>query len=348
VSSKPGAGQLRKQRREYVIALVNLIESNDFHKYLVVTRDEYASDIQNRRVLSLKIAQEVESGQREGYGVLILTDEPLPTCIVTPSQIAVVEGLKELVLRERSAISMKLMPQWQFVEMNIENAFFALMKQQCGYVAGEASALRNLLQALRRERRLPEFAPVWFGTDEVAKKSADVIRKTDEKSHDEKGKKEIAQAQKDSIERKLRSENGPRAQALREYIHTLAKAAAEKPEQRSAQTERLFPEYSTWIKRRFSEQWETTEVTSDVEDYGGVQWNGRPLDGILVKTMIGQKDRILGAYNTDCFVFGFVNDVEFAMQRDPLVLECGNSNRSVVNWKLRRQFKSKWKWGPQP
>jgi hypothetical protein len=340
-------GELRKQRREYVIALVNLIESDTFRQYLVVTEDEYTSDIQNRRVLSLKIAQEVESGQREGYGVLTLTDEPLPACIVTPSRIADVEGLKELLLRERSVISMKLVPQWQFVEMNIGDAFFALMKQQCGYVAGEASVLRNLLQALRRERKLPEFAPLWFETDEVAKKAAEVIRKKDEESREEEGKKEIAKAQKENIERKLRRENGPKAQALREYMHTLAKAAAEKPEQLSAQAERLFPEYSTWARRRFSEKWETTEVTSDVEDFGSVEWNGRPLDGILVKTVVAQKNRVLGAYETDCFIFGLVNDVEFGMQRDPLALKCGNSSRSIATWKVRRHFKSKWNWEQQ-
>jgi hypothetical protein len=56
----------------------------------------------------------------------------------------------------------------------------------------------------------------------------------------------------------------------------------------------------------------------------------------------------LGAYDTGCFFFGLVDDVEFSMQRDPFALECANSDSAVTNWKvnIRRQFKSKWNWEP--
>jgi hypothetical protein len=53
--------ELRKQRREYILGLVNLIESDTFRKYRIVTAEEYTNDIQNRHALSLTIAQEVGS-----------------------------------------------------------------------------------------------------------------------------------------------------------------------------------------------------------------------------------------------------------------------------------------------
>jgi hypothetical protein len=51
-----------------------------------------------------------------------------------------------------------------------------LVKQQCGYAAGEASGLRTLMGALRREKELYEFAPIWFETDQVDAVSAELIR----------------------------------------------------------------------------------------------------------------------------------------------------------------------------
>ena len=135
-------GQLRKQRREYIRALVNLLEEDTFREYGIVKANDYAGEIQSRHALSLKFAQEVEKNERAGYGILTVTEGSLPACVVTPPRTDHVEGLKELLLRERVTISNKLLPDWQFVEMKVEDAFIAIMKQQCGYVAGDASALR--------------------------------------------------------------------------------------------------------------------------------------------------------------------------------------------------------------
>jgi hypothetical protein len=86
-------GELRKQRREYILEVVNLLENDIFSEYRIVTETEYATDLQERRALSLEIAQQVERNERRGYGVLSMTDAPTPACIVTPSH-AVAEGLK--------------------------------------------------------------------------------------------------------------------------------------------------------------------------------------------------------------------------------------------------------------
>jgi hypothetical protein len=51
------------------------------------------------------------------------------------------------------------------------------MRQQCGYVAGEESALRTFMGALGRERKRYEFAPLWFETSQVDAVSAELDRK---------------------------------------------------------------------------------------------------------------------------------------------------------------------------
>jgi tetratricopeptide (TPR) repeat protein len=356
-------GELRKQPEEYILRLLHLIENDTFRQYQIVTATEIASEIQNRHAFSLRLAQEVENNQRVGYGALSVTDAPIPACILIPADADYVEGLEELLLRERTAISNKLLSDWQFVEMKIEDAYIAVMKQQCGYVAGEASALRNIMQALRREKKLYEFAPIWFETDKVAAISAEIRQKKAEaaaaikRQEDlDNAQKQKLRAQKEAVEADLRNESGPKAQALRDRIHNLINRLPRdtadndsrnlKTQQRVFEAERSFPEYLRWLNRQLADQWETMDVQSVVNDFGVVQWNGRPLDGVIVKTTVKLRNRPLGTYETGCFLLGLVDDVEFAMQRDPFVVICDSSasQQSITKWKQRRQFKSKWNW----
>jgi hypothetical protein len=356
-------GELAKQRKEYIVALANLVETDAFRQFRVVSAADYASEIQNRRALALTIAKEVDGNQRAGYGLLIVTDAPLPVCLVTPfSNVDYLDGLKELLQGERLAISHKLLPQWQFVDMKVEDAFIALMKQQCGYVAGEAGALRNVMQALRREKKLYEFAPIWFEADKVAAISAEIRQKKAEAAAAIKRQEDLnnaqnqkLQAQKEAVEANLREDSGPKAQALRDRIHNLInelpKDTADasrnlKTQQRLFEAERLFPEYLNWLNKQLAAQWETMDVQSEVNDFGVVQWNGRPLDGVIVKTTVKLRNRPQGAYETGCFLLGLVDDVEFAMQRDPFAVACDSSasQQTITKWKQRRQFKSKWNW----
>ena len=104
----------------------------------------------------------------------------------------------------------------------------------------------------------------------------------------------------------------------------------------------MFPAFASWLNRRFDDQWETTDVLSEIADYGKVQWNGRILDGIIVKTTVTQKNRIKGAYETNCFILGLVEDEEFSMTRDMFGVQCGSSRPILDDWKARREFRSLW------
>ena len=141
-------GDMRKAPQEYVLGLANLIDHGAFREYRVVTTDEYASEFQNRRTLSLQYAQQVEHGQRDGYGVVIVTDAALPVCMVAPSHPEYVEALKQLVLTNRTAVSMKPLANWPTIEMKVEAVVLALQKQQCGYVTGEAKAVPGLFKSV--------------------------------------------------------------------------------------------------------------------------------------------------------------------------------------------------------
>jgi tetratricopeptide (TPR) repeat protein len=342
-------GELRKQAREHVLGVLNLLGNDSFLEYRIVTEREYAAELEERRDLSSKIAQEVERNERTGYGVLTVTDAPVPACVIIPARADhTTEGLKKLLVDHRVQISMKLLPDWQFVERKGGEAYIVLMRQQCGYVAGEESALRTFMGALGRERKRYEFAPLWFETSQVDAVSAELDRKKRQEQANEDAITKIDKEHKTAVELKLRKENGPRANPLRDRIHNLIhdlpQDAAEEAQRRGIETGRLFPQYLNWLKKSFSGQWETTEVTSEVSDFGVVEWNGRPLDGVIVKTMVKQRNRERGENKTDCFLFGLVDDVEFTMQRDPISIPCDGP---ITNWKVRRQFASKWNWEPE-
>jgi hypothetical protein len=144
--------------------------------------------------------------------------------------------------------------------------------------------------------------------------------------------------EKSEIERKLREANGAKARGLMNYIHDLVSAMAEK---RPVEDANLFPAYSKWLDERFGDQWQTFNVSSEVADFGTVQWEQRPLTAVVVKTVVQQKNRILGKYDKRCYLFGYVDDEEFTMLRDPFALDCSDSG-DLGKWKIGERFRSQW------
>ena len=86
---------------------------------------------------------------------------------------------------------------------------------------------------------------------------------------------------------------------------------------------------------------ETFNVSSDVADFGVVQWENRPLDAVVVKTTVHQKNRFIGMYEDKCYLFGFVADEEFSMLRDSFAVDC-NDAPDVNKWKVGERFQSRW------
>src|SRR5262249_40069802 len=145
------------------------------------------------------------------------------------------------------------------------------------------------------------------------------------------------QNQKTEQEKRLRERNGVRARGLLSRVDEFIKPLAE---QRTVDKDGWFSNYSTWLNTRFADQWQTFNLSSEVADFGIVQWNGRPLDAIIVRSVIQQKNRIEGKYDNGCFMFGFVDDVEFAMSREPFSVPCDSSDRVIRTWKVGKNFQS--------
>jgi hypothetical protein len=129
-----------------------------------------------------------------------------------------------------------------------------------------------------------------------------------------------------------------KARGLMNSIHDLVRAMAEKHHVEDAN---LFSAYSKWLDQRFGDQWQTFNVSSDVADFGTVRWEQRPLNAVVVRTIVQQKNRVLGKYEDRCYLFGFVNDEEFSILRDPFAIDCSDSG-DLAKWKVGERFQSQW------
>ena len=343
-------GNLLTSREDYVFALAKLLEADTFRKY--VTISDYASVFQKRQALSLQIEAELDKNSRKGFGAISVTEIPV-ACVVTPSKAEWTDGLKELLRQNADVIAPTLTSEWQYVDTSTTDlAFRGLQRHQCGFVLGDDSSLREVMVALRREKIKYAFAPIWWdgkAVDQATFDAHDAIQQEILKKKEEERKRQeedalqaerdkTKQNQKSEIERKLREANGTKARGLMNYIHDIVNSMAEK---RPVKNAGLFPAYSNWLDQRFADQWETFSVGSDVADFGTVQWEHRPLTAIVVKTIVQQKNRILGKYDSRCYLFGFVNDEEFDMLRDAFAFDCGDT-AAVKRWKIGEQFQSQW------
>ncbi|WP_192246807.1 hypothetical protein [Mesorhizobium silamurunense] len=81
-------------------------------------------------------------------------------------------------------------------------------------------------------------------------------------------------------------------------------------------------------------------MTSEVQDYGSVNWKGRSLDGIVVKTTVKVASAERGEYKDECFLFGAVVDYEFQMMRDPYESKCDAD--TSAQWAIGHELKSLW------
>jgi uncharacterized protein len=343
-------GELLKDREEYIMALAKMMEGETFRKYEIVS--EYPKEFQNRQTLSLEIETDIDSNTRKGFGV-ITTAGSAVACVITPNRTERGDGLKELLRRNTAVIAPAVTGDWKTVDTaNTDLAFLGLQRRQCGYLLGDASALGLIMPALRRDNLKYAFAPVWWSYEEVDQAAFDVndarqqeiIKKEQIKQQQQALDALTAQrardkeTQKTEIERGLREKNGVRARGVENDIHDLVSGVAEK---RAIDRDGVFSTYSEWMDRRFADHWETFSVNSEIADFGVIQWQRRPLQAIVVMSVIHQKNRILGKYEDQCYMFGVVNDEEFNMWREPFAVDCTDGS-FVSKWKIGKSFESQW------
>ncbi len=80
-----------------------------------------------------------------------------------------------------------------------------------------------------------------------------------------------------------------------------------------------------------------SSTTGDIENFVGI--SAQPtFDCAKARSATGR----IGKYEDHCYMFGFVDDREFGMQREPFAVDCDGGIRAVSKWKVAEKFQSQW------
>jgi hypothetical protein len=139
---------------------------------------------------------------------------------------------------------------------------------------------------------------------------------------------------------KLRKENGALARGLEGGILDEINAFLRRGDDRT-HVKQEWPDFANWYQARIQEQWELENITSELNDYGVVEWKNRVLEAGFEAITFKMKHRLLGEHQPTCFIFGHIVDREFEIERDPIIVPCDKSDR-VERYKSAHNFSSKW------
>ncbi|ESY86403.1 hypothetical protein X739_11870 [Mesorhizobium sp. LNHC220B00] len=303
--------------------------------------------------LSVKIAQEVSSGTREGYGGIVLVNSSTRICSVADGSLDI-HGAAIDKIAAYAAISGDKVPY-----SSIDKAYEDIRHEHCRVLYASAANLKATSEALARDGVQYTFAPVWLDKSDAATAAAklDAAKQQEVKAAEAKRvaadeEKRIA-AQREEDEKKsqsmrqagLRQKNGPAASALLNIFSDGLKRTVLGPADKAntgpgINVEGLFPDFTKWNAGLSRDDWKATDVISEVQDYGTVNWGGRNLDGIFIKTTVKMASAERGQYKDECFLFGAVVDNEFQMVRDPYESTCDAD--TSANWAVGHELKSLW------
>ncbi|BCH05352.1 hypothetical protein MesoLj131b_73510 (plasmid) [Mesorhizobium sp. 131-2-5] len=334
-------------------AYLEAIEAKTLRVFDAVRYVDIKARMDTDQGLSVKIAQEVSSGTREGYGGIVLMNSSTKICSVADGGLDI-HGAAIDKIAAYAAVSGDKVPY-----SSIDKAYEDVRHEHCRVLYASAANLKATSEALTREGVPFTFAPVWLDKSDAATaaEKLDAAKEQEVKAAEAKRvaadeEKRIA-ARREEDEKKsksmrqagLRQNNGPAATALLNIFSDGLKrtvlGTADKANTGSGiNVEGLFPEFAKWNAGLSRDDWKATDVISEVQDYGTVNWHGRNLDGIFVRTTVKMASAERGQYKDECFLFGAVVDNEFQMVRDPYESKCDADTSG--NWSVGHELKSLW------
>ncbi|RXT36115.1 hypothetical protein B5V01_30405 [Mesorhizobium erdmanii] len=336
-------------------AYLEAMEAKNIRVFDSIRYEDIKAHMESDQALASKIAQEISSGTREGYGGILLTNSSVRICSVVDGGPDVHATTIDKIAKYAAVAGPEVLYP------SIDKAYEDVRHEQCRVLYTSAINLKAISEALARDAVQFTFAPVWLDETDAANAAAklDAAKQAEVKAAEAKRvaaeeQKRIA-AQRDEDEKSskaarqagLRRKNGPAATALLNMFsdglkETVLGNATDKANSSSQiNMESLFPEFAKWNAGLSHDDWKATNVTSEVQDYGTVAWMGRSLDGIVVRATVKMASAERGQYKDECFLFGAVIDSEFKMVRDPYESKCDDTDTSG-RWAVGHSLTSLW------
>lgn len=349
----------------YSRPFVELVEKGDFAVMATVLWSDIGAQADAERQLSQDIERGIATGARDGFGWLRLESETPKTCMIT----ATFASAHEAILFVRAPFAADLPESMDLFPMDLERAFYAMQRGQCGVVYANSADLRTLILAAKREGIAYSVLPNWVtpqelkqivdgleqtAREETAQLEAARARKLaaaalEAQNTEAKAKLDAAKALADAEtararEALLRKTYGQEANGAYKSLEQTARGFFDASDARGDRTEfsRLFPALAAWQAASLNDGWEFAPIDGEIIDYGTASWKDRRSEVILARFEILSTNRVLGENKRSCFVIGYLIDAEFQMLRDPLEATCDQAQPIVSEWKQGRSFESRW------
>jgi hypothetical protein len=137
----------------------------------------------------------------------------------------------------------------------------------------------------------------------------------------------------------LRAEYEERAIGAQKDIADMVRAYLQTGKSETLATN--FPQTQGHLRQLITNKWVFTGTEDVLADYGTAVWQGRDLEALLVRIVAQRENAILGLYDSDCIVLGYLVDREFRVSRDPIEAACADK-AAVGAWATGRDMQSVW------
>ena len=346
-------GQFAKLKDEISIVLYGELEADRFKHLLTITaaqRDQLSAAQLNTRA---RIRADIESGSKEGYGIVFVGVQAPTVCIVVSDQ---VKGHKQLLLDNIERLTSELNFTSLISKSSLDDAYKALQRNECEAVYSSAKELTNLVTALKKDETGYSVSSVWNSDAEIdkadksvqEKELADATQATKNRNKEKadldlkNSLRDAANTNKKKQQADLQTQFGKIAAASAASIaDDIRKITEGNADWQASNAYAQFPTFVSLYRDLVQNRWELQSLNSEVADYGRAQWKDRYMETSFAKVSMRLRNRILGEYKDVCFVFGRMKDAEFAMWRDTVNIPC-ERDAQLEPWKKVRGFQSQW------
>lgn len=288
------------------------------------------------------IASRIDNSTLQGFGLLQLTRGQGGIC-------AAVETLQPhtgSLAKRADSIAFHFVEPRFGAPMSAEQAFVAAQRGQCSGVYAVSGDLRSLSEALKKADVAFTVSPIWVETDEVEAEVVRIAQESALQTQQEEAATALLAArsaeQRSELQQRqdqLRAEYEERATGAQKDIADIVRAYVQIGKSETLAT--MFPQTHEHLRQLVTNKWVITGTEDVLADYGTAVWQGRDLEALLVRVVTQRENAVLGLYDSDCIVLGYLVDREFRVSRDPIEAACSNET-AVGAWATGRDMQSVW------
>jgi hypothetical protein len=266
------------------------------------------------------IAAGLRDGSLQGMGLLLLAGNSRRVCAAgvgeeqRPAVVAALEGW-------RADLPPNLLVAGpDVVTFDKNGALAAAQRGECGAIFGDASTLREIEAALRRDGAPATPAGVWLTPPqwEDLLQRAGVPRSTAERR------------------RLLASKVNPLAERLVTDLQAFIAADG-----KSGPVATEFAPFAQWYAQLKASSWALAVQRYEIDDYGDASWSGGSLPTVSVIVYFGLTAANAPKPETNCMVFVWLDDASAGARRESTAFRC-DAVTEIERWKRQHGLKSKW------